>query len=390
MNWLCLAPLILSALGPNQGAPRNAPGLTDAEAKKLEQLGRTTASIGLRVTSQLLADDPEGNACFSPASATMALALLARSTSGPVQAQLKKALGGDLGAYNVAARTWKVSPTISFGNAIWAKGSVNAAVANPISRDLSAEIRPFKSPGQALAEINGWVAKATKNRIPRLFDQLEDQVRLVLANAIWFKDDWVVAFDPGVTRNATFHLPRGRAAETPMMHKMLYTPYFRGAKFEAVQLNYKSGGSMTFILPTGKTTLGELAKDAGLAEFLQHGMAPTMNEGFLTIPRFNIGQTIDLTESLKTLGLASVFNAQPYPILRGAPRLAVGAAIQKTWLAVNEKGTEGAAATGIASVGSAPSPGKTFNFVADRPFLYVVRDTYGLVLFVGTVSDPRE
>jgi serpin B len=238
--------------------------------------------------------------------------------------------------------------------------------------------------------INRWVAAQTEDRIKDLLPpgSVTTDTRLVLTNAVYFNAAWKTPFAANDTREVPFTRSDGSMVSVPTMGQ---TARLRAAvvngRATAVALPYQDERlSLLLVLPDA----GKLAEaEAGLATLLPAiDAALSEQQVILLLPRFQLETAIPLKEALGKLGMPSAFtDAADFSGITTAARLSIQAVLHKAFIAVAEKGTEAAAATGVvAGVTSAPQ-GLRVSFT--RPFLYFLRDdATGSILFMGRVSDP--
>lgn len=248
-------------------------------------------------------------------------------------------------------------------------------------------------PEAATVSINDWVKDATKERIADLVPDgaIDADTRLVLANAIWFKANWTYQFDSNNTTRGSFTLLDGTEVVVPLMHAEIRTGYASNDLFEAVRLPYAGDAAMVIALPR-EGPPAELA-----ASLLPRDLDLEWEDSLVevTLPMFEFEAEIALKGALQELGMRAAFEA---PItgadheadLTGITEireLYVSDAFHKTFVTVDESGTEAAAATAIiVSRISRPRPAV---LAADRPFLFWIEHaTTGELLFLGQVTDP--
>ncbi len=210
----------------------------------------------------------------------------------------------------------------------------------------------------------------------------------MLINAIYFKGSWQEEFDKSETRDGIFHLPDGSEKQSPMMFRMGTYPYFRGENFEAAILPYGDGDedvSMYIFLPS---------RDSNLKEFLSKLNAKNWaswrsqfhevgNNSMMILPRFKVEYEVKLNDTLKALGMDIAFGGGADFSGMG-PSLFISEVRHKTFVEVNEEGTEAAAATVVVGVESAPP-----SFLVDRPFFFAIYDDRTkTILFLGIVVEP--
>jgi serpin B len=243
-------------------------------------------------------------------------------------------------------------------------------------------------------EINAWVSDETKARIPELLDEgtLNDMVKLVLTNAVYFKASWAEAFEPDFTKDAPFTRLDGTPATVPMMTRSGTLPYAESEAdgWQAVALPYAGNQvSMVVIVPkAGTFDAFEAGLDgAGMKEILG---ALKERDGTVSLPKFGVESSFSLADALKELGMVEAFStAADFSGMDGLFDLMVSDVIHKSFVAVDEKGTEAAAATAVIMVGKG-MPDSPFVLAADRPFLFAIVDQpTDAILFLGRVVAPK-
>ena len=253
----------------------------------------------------------------------------------------------------------------------------------------------------ATKRINDWVAGQTRDRIRDLIPYpLDASTRLVLANAIYLKAPWANEFSSALTKPESFQVGHGVPVEVSTMRAVRTFGYARQDGYIAVGLPY-SGGEFQFVilLPDGTDGLAGIEKKMTAAALHAQAKLP-LAEIDLHLPKFKFEPpTVKLAEQLKALGMTSAFDnpAGSANFDRMAPRkpddyLTISEVFHKTFIAVDEKGTEAAAATAVAMrAGSAMiQKPKPIEVKVDRPFLYTIQHVpSGACLFIGRVSDPR-
>jgi serpin B len=286
---------------------------------------------------------------------------------------------------------------LSVANAMWRqKGcAVRPEFIETLSSRLGAVVGEADfsgAPAEAVKAVNEWAAKATRDKIRDVLQekQLDPRTRVLLANAIYFKARWGHEFSEGVTRPAPFRLLDGQRVHVPTMHDMGYRSTARDGNLHALLLPYTGEAlAMIVLLPDeGKLEQVERETDAARVDRLLQSMKSQQTE--LAMPKFRVESMFLLRAPLQALGLATAFTPQAdFSGISGEPGFALSEVIHKTFVDVNERGTEAAAVTVPMAAGSAP-PKKVVEFRADRPFLFAIRDLpTKTTLFMGRVVDPR-
>jgi serpin B len=275
-----------------------------------------------------------------------------------------------------------------------------------VKKNYGAAFEPLDfvtDPKAATQHINKWVADQTRDKIRDLIpaDALNKLTRLVLANALYLKAPWADAFSEKTTQPELFHIRGGAPVNVPMMQKTARFGYVKREGFTAVSLPYV-GNDLQFLVLLPDEIDGLHALESKLtAEVLTQNARLAAQDVDLHLPKFKLEPpTIALAENLQALGMKSAFD-----IPRGsanfdkmAPRkpndyLYISNVFHKTFIAVDEKGTEAAAATAVVMMratamrGPKPPP---IEVKVDRPFVYAIQHVpSGVCLFLGRVTDPR-
>ncbi len=244
--------------------------------------------------------------------------------------------------------------------------------------------------------INADIAEKTGQRIKDLLAQgaVDEATRLVLTNAIYFNAAWAYPFDEGGTQDAPFTRLDGTATEAPMMRMSAQSlRYLAGEGFQAVALPYEGRKiAMVILLPgAGKFADFEAGLDgAGLEEILT-GLGQQSAQVAVSMPRFQMEDEFALGKTLSELGMkdAFVFGAADFSGMDGSRNLCIGQVFHKAFVAVDEKGTEAAAASAVVMLESAMIIEDVKTVVVDRPFIFLIRhNPTGSILFAGRVVDP--
>jgi serine protease inhibitor len=258
-----------------------------------------------------------------------------------------------------------------------------------------AEAVDFKRAAATTSRINQWIARQTRGKIPTMLEpgRLDPLTRLVLCNVLYFKGDWRSQFDAKDTRPAPFFLSTNEPVSVPMM---MQSADFRTATIEEpaaalLELPYYGGDlAMVIILPKELDELAEI-ENALTAENLNSWLArldaQRPQEILVNLPRFTTRQSLNLIPVLRSLGIISAFDGTAdFSGMDGTKILFLATALHRTFVEVNETGTEASAATLFAVA----EKSMRRSFTADHPFLFLIRDHgSGTILFLGRLADPR-
>ncbi len=385
-----------------------APG-PDVEAQVAGNL-----AFALDIYHGLAAEAAGGNVFFSPFSMTQALAMTWAGARGETETAMATALGFALpqerlhpvmnhldlelarrgeGAQGQDGEGFRLRVL----NSLWGQTGFHfeAAFLDTLALHYGAGMHLLDfvaDPAAAAAVINAWVEEATEGRIEELIpsDALSEYTKLVLTNAIYFNAAWNQPFDPADTAEGDFHLLDGGAARVPMMHLGFAFLGAEGPGYQAVALPY-DGEELDMLLVAPDPGSFE-AFEAGLdAEELAAILASlTEFQVDLRMPRWTFRtDTFSIKGLLRALGMEVAFTpAADFSGMNPTHPLMIHDVLHQAFVAVDEAGTEAAAATAVI-VGDTSAP----PFMAlslDRPFLYLIRDrATGVILFLGRVTDPR-
>ena len=381
------------------------------DAEEITQLPRALSTAEVEVIAAnnrfafgLLAQAnlPDGNLFLSPLSASMALGMTMNGAAGETWSQMRDALGfGSLAEEEINASYESLlgllvglDPAVetAIGNSVWTRQGfpVHSDFLDAVRETFDAEVEEldFASPS-ASERINGWVKAATGDRIEEIVPaSIPGAVVMYLINAIYFKGSWALRFDPSDTRAEPFHLDDGSTRTAQLMTLRRDLPYQENSRFQAVDLPY--GGrafSMTVLLPRRGVSVDDLAASLDAGEWEEIAGSFHETDVRLFLPRFRMAYERTLNDDLAALGMVDAFDQRAdFTRLSPAGGLWISEVKQKSWVEVNEEGTE-AAATTVVSV--AESAGSIVR--ADRPFLFFIRERLsGTILFAGKLASPPE
>lgn len=242
--------------------------------------------------------------------------------------------------------------------------------------------------------INDWVGDRTEDRIKDLIPKnvLNPNTRMVLVNAIYFKADWLGQFDADSTRDGSFNLLDGSQSTVDMMHNGMYIPYMQGNGYQAIELAYAGEtAAMDVIVPdAGNFEAFEASFNQAIYDGIINGMQPVAVE--LGLPKFEFDRDFNLSDTLKDMGMPDAFDTDTadFSGMTGGRDLFIGDVVHKAFVAVDEEGTEAAAATAVI-METTSAPMYEISLEIDRPFIFIIRDKIsGQILFIGRVLTPAK
>jgi serpin B len=255
---------------------------------------------------------------------------------------------------------------------------------------------------EVAGEVNSWVEKLTAGLIKEILPQgsVDSSTRLVLGNALYFKGAWTEEFDASKTKEGEFHLLDGSSVQAPFMSSTDEQYISSRDNLKVLKLPYRQGGdlrrfSMYILLPDAHDGLWNLAERVSSEpEFLEkHIPTEKVPVGQFKLPKFKISFGFEASNLLKGLGLHLPFSTEAdlSEMVDSEQKLCISSVFHKSFVEVNEEGTEAAAATAVTiMLMSLPlDPPMKMDFVADHPFLFMIReDLTGVVLFIGHVLNP--
>jgi serpin B len=282
-------------------------------------------------------------------------------------------------------------------NAIWGQKDYKflAEFLDVLAENYGAGLRTLdfiKEPEKSRITINDWVSKETEGRIEDLIPQgaIDVMTRLVLTNAIYFNAAWEFPFSEDMTADGSFHLLDGSLVTVPMMKQTESFGYADGNGYQAVELRYDKGElSMVILLPeAGNFEAFEKAIDAQTVNTIIKNLQKA--EVDLTMPKFKFDSEFSLKDNLIKMGMPAAFTDKAdFSGMTEGPELYIDAVIHKSFVSLDEKGTEAAAATAVI-MKLTSMPVKTAEVTIDRPFIFLIRDIdTGAILFVGRVMNPK-
>jgi serpin B len=357
--------------------------------------------------------EQEGNLFYSPYSISLALAMTYAGARGETAQQMADTLQFLLEQERLhPAFNWLDAELATRGegaqgkdgegfrlnivNAIWGQNDYEflPAFLDVLAENYGAGLRILDFITEAeksRVTINDWVSDQTEGRIEDLIPPgaIDEWTRLVLTNAIYFNAAWAYTFNEKMTADGPFYLFDGGQVTVPMMKQTESFGYTEGEGYQAVELLYDGGElSMVILLPeAGNFEAFEEGLQAQQVSNIIIGLQPT--EVALTMPKFEFDSEFSLKDILAGMGMPVAFTEDAdFSGMTGNPELFISDVVHKAFVAVDEAGTEAAAATAvIMKLTAVPPP--PMEVTLDRPFIFLIRDIdTGAILFVGRVLNP--
>lgn len=380
---------------------RNPSQLTMAE----RNVTQSDNNFGFKLLKEIVTEEENENIFISPLSVSMALGMTYNGANGSTQKAMQETLGLSGLTLQEVNESYKsliellteLDPEVKFqiANSIWYRKMfpVEDEFINLNKTYFDAEVTglDFSKP-DALNTINGWVNDKTNGKIEKIVDKINPLTMMFLINAIYFKGTWTYEFDPALTSDAVFTLPDGSQKPCRMMSQENEFQYFENEDFQAIDLPYGDGDfRMTVFLPRPNKDVDSLITELNQENWNKWINSLSKRKLTLQLPKFTLRYKIELNDVLKALGMEIAFSPQQadftemYKEEEVLENLYISKVKHKTFVKVDEEGTEAAAVTSVemelTSVG-------TFMRI-DRPFMFAIREhNSGTILFIGKIIEP--
>lgn len=357
--------------------------------------------FGFNLLRKTIESTGDSNFCISPMSISTALGMTWCGAAGNTADQMEDILGyGGMSSDDIKKAyqgllnyllSAEPKARLEYANSIWYEQNfyVEPSFIQDNQQYFSAGIYPadFTAP-QTVGLINQWVSNATHGKITEIIQSIPPQTVMYLINALYFKGEWTTSFDASKTHQAIFQSPSGNIS-VEMMEKQDKINVLRNEHFEAVKLPYGSGRfSFIAMMPKNGKSIPELADELenyNWNEWIQD-FSP-QDDFLLYFPRFKLAFEKNLNDMLIEMGMEDAFSPglADFSGINATTQLFINGVKHKTYIDVNEEGTEAAAVTSI-SLGFGMPDMLAFN----REFLYfIVEEETGFILFSGRVSEPE-
>ncbi|MBD2715764.1 serpin family protein [Microvirga sp. STR05] len=399
------AALLFSACqkeGTPEADPGNEPKTRPLTAQEVQTLSSTN-DFGYRTFAALRTGAGSSNLFISPLSISAALTMTYNGADGTTKDAMRQTLGFTGQTDAAINQSFKslfellttIDRTVEFAaaNSIWHGQQytlqVPFAQTNQLHFDATLRAVNFSDVSTKNA-INQWVSDKTKARITSIVEQTSADDVMYLINAIYFKGSWARKFDKTLTRKSTFHKEDGSTASVDFMTlKNGSYSYYADATKQVIDLPYGNKQfSMTVIVPSGSATLATVSSQLTSANLDTWLAAATTSSWELRMPKFRMEYKKELSNILTQLGMGEAFTERANfsrMLQNSSQGLAISKVEHKTFLEVDEEGTEAAAVTSVGVVTTSIPP----TISVDRPFLFLIREkSSNAVLFMGQLVQP--
>ena len=378
--------------------------------EKSAQLIEADNAFGLEIFQKIREASDEENIMISPLSISVALAMAYNGADGDTKTEMENTLKlNGLTAEQInnsykmliaALQSLDEDVVFELANAIFYANGFQVEVpflsTNKDYYDAKVESLNFSSPS-SVKHINDWVAEKTHDKIEKIVESLSPDDRMVLLNAIYFNGIWSVKFDEDGTKMRNFNKKDGTLYEVPTMNKEDKLEYSFNSLFSAVKLPYGSGQyNMIVLLPETNKNSADII-DGLSADNWNEWMEDFKTEEHVVVsmPRFKFAFELKLNDVLKKMGMQKAFvsSQSDFTKITDDKTLYISSVVHKSFIDVNENGTEAAAVTSVTfsttSAGSGDQIQKIY-FTVDKPFVFAIteKDT-DAILFLGEVQNPE-
>jgi len=362
--------------------------------------------FGFDIFKAIIADEPaDKNVFISPTSISLALAMTYNGANGSTKDSMAYALRMDhltpdqinLAYKELMAGLTSVDEKVimEIANSIWYRLgfeveqgflSINQEYYNAGITELD-----FDSP-DAPDIINAWVAEQTNDKILTILNQIEPDQVMFLINAIYFKGTWTKEFNPDNTYEGGFRLSDGSYKTTDMMSMQEEIGYMENDLLQLAELDYGRGNySMIILLPKEELSAEDLAQELSNGNWENWLASVSTTEVKLSVPKFTFDYEKKLNDILSLMGMHIAFDPgeADFTGINSGGNLYIGFVKHKTFIEVNEEGTEAAAVTIVGMELTALEPSVVYMTV-NTPFLFAIREkTTNAIVFIGKVAEPK-
>jgi serine protease inhibitor len=399
-----LAVTVLTTATPGSALP---PGSVDVAA--------ADNGFGFQLLNAVQKASPNTNVVLSPVSAALDLAMVLNGADGKTQEEIQAVLslnGNELDAINKAnAQLIKVlrapsqNVTLSVADSLWVdsrRATLRPEYAQQMQSWYDAEVADLDfGHASAVSRINGWAAKETHDKIPKVIERIDPAEVLLLLNAVYFKGQWQHKFDKAQTQERDFTLGDGTSKKVARMAQSGRFDYFESGDVQAIRLPFGDGNlTMEVLLPGKSSSLEALETELTQELWAVWRAKFVQRQGSIELPRFELKSHHRLNAPLQALGMRRAFDshaaeltgmfAPPAANQTRAKPFSISVVLQSTYWKVDEEGSEAAAVTSIGVRAAAMTrPERPFQMIVDRPYLCAIEDRRsGVLLFVGAIYDP--
>ena len=398
--------LPVSITGCSSGTNQDSPGTDIKLDEKSTNIVHSDNQFGFNLFGTLIENSEAGtNLMISPLSISSALSMVLNGANGDTRTEMEQVLSSDgfttddiNSAYQKlipALRNCDTSVDLNIANSIWIRKSFDVLDKFIATNNdyYDAEVTRLLFDNNAVNQINDWVSRKTHNKIQKMVTSIEPNDVMYLLNAIYFKGGWAEKFDSDATQSRPFTLTDDNTVNVPMMRKNLKLSYLATNNFKMAAFPYGRGKfRMIVMLPDEGVSTTEILQslDNDSWQTYLKGMSQPV-ELDVWLPKFTFSWETNLNDVLASLGMPKAFSpyGADFTNINSKGGLYISKVKHKTFIEVNEEGTEAAASTSVAVSYTSVGPGAPIIFHANHPFLFfITEEDTGAILFMGQLSNP--
>jgi len=369
----------------------------------LDTFCESNNKFGFKVFKEIVKEQADDNIFISPMSISYALGMTFNGADGKTKEEMAKTLEfGNLTDSEINAsfkalmkKLMELDPKVmmEIANSIWYRENVDVLKKfKEVNQDcFQAEIRNIDfSDQETVGIINSWVSENTKGKITEVIDEIDALAMMYLINAIYFKGSWTDEFKKERTREDKFFIAEEKSVLCEMMNTSNENLYFENDDFQAIELPYgKENFSMIVILPKKEKDINEFISNLNLEDWNSWLTGFSKQNGSLVLPKFKIEYELEMNDVLKILGMPNAFTADAdFSKMTKKQKLFISNVKHKTFVDVNEEGTEAAAVTVVEMKLTSFKPG--FFMKVNRPFVFAIKEKeMNSILFIGKIVNPE-
>jgi serine protease inhibitor len=376
------------------------------QAKELtssvDKISSANNNVAFKFLSETLKTKNKENVIISPLSLSTILALTQNGAAGNTKEEMLKALelqGLDDNTINESFRniiahfnSLKGIET-KIGDSIWIRknADVKKKLISVGKNYYEAEINEVDfTKKNSVDAVNKWVSDRTAGKINKIMDSFEDDTYMTLINTVYFKGKWNNPFTERSTSKQKFTSSDGSTKDVDMMKETMGIDYMKNANFQAVRIPYEDQNfGMYVFLPSKGSSVDKLMNEMTMENWNKWINEFKKTQVHVSLPKFKIEFEEELNSMLKGFGMKDAFDGTAnFSNITDKTDLYIDVVKQKSYIDVNEAGTEAASATAVV-MKAVSAPLDPTQFTADRPFLYTIADKKtGLIIFMGKVEKP--
>lgn len=404
--FLIIAVLMINATSCKKDNKPSSEGKDLVLTEREQQKAEADNAFTFKLFKETLSKPLDGkNLMLSPLSVSMALAMTSNGSSGTTLEAIRNTMEfkgfteAELNSYyhKIITELPQLDPkaSLKMANSIWYRNTFSPLSAflkvNSESYNAAIEGLDFANPA-AKDKINNWVNNNTNGKIPTIIESIGPSVVMYLINAVYFKSDWKYKFDKGKTVKSDFNLAGGNKIQTDFMTAKADVNYLSSADAVIYELPYGNEKySMVIALPTANTGISEFASAITTTKWKGWMTGLRKIGAEIKMPKFKFSYESKLNDLLTNLGMGIAFGKNgiaDFSRISAANGLQIDEVKHKTFIEVNESGTEAAAVTSVGIVLTS-APGVPTPILIDRPFVFAIREMKtGLILFTGIINNP--